>query len=133
MVRAASRIIFINKVTSVEDEPVIKLNNEETLLNDVDIFFLRISSVKGEANLSSICFTGVIKAISASAESDNTVYNIDSKETFNYCFSAIFNTDIASAILMLSSLFLFIIVLLISRLFIVFFRFETSPFCVKHS
>jgi hypothetical protein len=40
MVRAASRIIFINKVTFVEDEPIIDLSDEETLLSDVDIFFL---------------------------------------------------------------------------------------------
>jgi hypothetical protein len=40
MVRAASRIIFINKVAFVEDELTIDLSNEETFLSDINIFDL---------------------------------------------------------------------------------------------
>jgi hypothetical protein len=40
MVRAASRIISINEVASVEDEPAMDLGNEEVFLGDVGIFDL---------------------------------------------------------------------------------------------
>jgi hypothetical protein len=68
----------------------------------------------------------------ANAESDNTVYNIGLEEIFSCCFSAAFDADVASAALMLSSLFLSTVVLLVFRSSTVFSRFETSLSCVRY-
>jgi hypothetical protein len=62
----------------------------------------------------------VIKAISAGAEGNNIIYGIGSKVTFKRRFLTLFNTNIASAALILPSLFLFTVILFISLLFIVF-------------
>ena len=45
MIRTASRIISLKEVISMEDEPVRDLGDEDILSSDVNIFFLRISSV----------------------------------------------------------------------------------------